>query len=255
MARKPASDRVQVAERLAYLRDQMWNGNQNEMARALGLQQGTLSNVLSGKRSAGSKVLKAACSYPGVNPNWVRSGAGKPFEKPTFRVESSVPISGQLLPGTPNECHTLLTPRRAEAPKTYCRQTVYAIEATQVSRFGDLDISQFEPGDLVLIDADPVLLNGPIEFLASRLCVVQTGDLRLVLRRVSVNHNLQGGPSLQIEKLATDQSLPPNVDSTNKRERAICLGDLSTETVVPDRLQRIRQSDVRGVAVCLIREL
>lgn len=54
---------------------------QAELAERLGVKQGAVSNVLSGKRpNAGTETVLAYADALGLNPSWVLSGEGPPYK-------------------------------------------------------------------------------------------------------------------------------------------------------------------------------
>lgn len=67
---------LRIKELMKYLRL-----TQATVALKLGIDQGNLSNILSGKRACGNGIIdKFILSFPDVNPEWLREGKGEMFK-------------------------------------------------------------------------------------------------------------------------------------------------------------------------------
>ena len=104
---KPEADISPVpgSDRIRYLLDNFWAGNQNQMARDLGCSQSSLSRVVSGKRQAGKRLLKRITDF-GVGPKWLFQGVGEPMAerpRPPAGVDFRLPVVTDPLPGPPGE--------------------------------------------------------------------------------------------------------------------------------------------------------
>lgn len=247
-----------VVERIIWLRDHLWHGNQAEMAKATDVPPGTLSNIVRGNRPAGPRVIEKIAKYPGVNASWLRSGEG-PALPDSARVVApdgiTVPVAIGLLPGSPGDHLTHLTTRREQVPAMYCRASVYAIEAASAFDAEALIVNRFSPKDLLVVDTDPGNWKSTSLSLDNRLCVVERAGYELTLCQVQVSKLVKGTAQLWAntgELLDSGQAFP----SSTKRERWILPeGSLSEVSEKAPEVTEISASQIRGLAVCMIRSL
>ena len=101
----PDSQRSEV-DRIRHLLENHWGGNQNEMARAIGCSQSSLSRVFSGASRPGKRVLKLIADHAEVNSEWLYHGRGEPLvDKSELRTTADLrlPVTSHLLPGPPTD--------------------------------------------------------------------------------------------------------------------------------------------------------
>ncbi len=72
-----------ASDRVAWLRDYIWDGSQVTMAKETGVNQATLSNVLRGKRGVGRALLEKIGRHPHVNEVWLLVGGEEPRALPS----------------------------------------------------------------------------------------------------------------------------------------------------------------------------
>src|SRR5262245_46859385 len=100
MPRRRDEDAVQrrkvMCERVKFLLDYRWHGNQRQMARDLRVSQGFISKIVNGLQGAGRRFLEALARQPGVNSEWLMRGEGQPLLLPP---KATVPIAQGVLLG------------------------------------------------------------------------------------------------------------------------------------------------------------
>ena len=71
-----ANEPRMLQERVKFLLDYRWRGNQREMARDLSVSQGLISKIVNGVQGPGKRFLHALARQTGVNAEWVLGGVG-----------------------------------------------------------------------------------------------------------------------------------------------------------------------------------
>lgn len=74
--------REAIRDRVKFLLDYHWSGNQRQMARDLGVSQGLISKIVNGLQGAGRQFLTVLGQQRGVNPDWLLRGEGQPLSLP-----------------------------------------------------------------------------------------------------------------------------------------------------------------------------
>src|SRR4051812_640798 len=92
--------REAVRDRVKFLLEYHWLGNQRQMARDLEVSQGLISKIINGLQGAGRRFLGILGSQPGVNADWVLRGEGQPLNLPP---KGTLPVALGVLPGSPAE--------------------------------------------------------------------------------------------------------------------------------------------------------
>ncbi len=85
--------------------EKLWAGSQTKMAADLGPSQGTIANVLAGRRKPGRTLLSALAAHPLINDQWLRDATGPPLlpEATTPAGEAALPIAHKPFVGVPEE--------------------------------------------------------------------------------------------------------------------------------------------------------
>jgi hypothetical protein len=78
---EPEQSSVDVGKRIAWIAEEVFHGNEAEMARILGCSQSTLSRIVRGEAKAGPKIVRLLITKAAIDPKWLRFGRG---EKPRF---------------------------------------------------------------------------------------------------------------------------------------------------------------------------
>jgi hypothetical protein len=165
-------DEQDTRERVRYLLEFRWRGNQREMARAVGVSQGLISQVLNGHQAPGRKLLSALAAQPGISPEWVIKGTGQPLP---FPERGSLPIALGVLPGPPLEYPHLLTGSRHPIADAFSRPTRYWLPVPSTSPLVADGRYQLRVGDLLLLEADVTWTRRP-DLTNGRLCGVRVSD-------------------------------------------------------------------------------
>lgn len=76
----------ETGNRLRYLADELYDGNQSDMARDMGMSPQGMNNYFGGEREPGNKILKRLVAI-GVNATWVLTGIEPIFLKDIKQVQ------------------------------------------------------------------------------------------------------------------------------------------------------------------------
>ncbi len=156
-------------ERVVYLLAHLFGGNQRAMARALGVSQALISQVVNGNRAAGPRLMAALARHPGVDPEWLRGGTGQPLVLPE---RGTLPVAAGLLPGPPLLFPQLLSGSRHPVADALGRPTRYWVALAPDSDLVREPRLRLAPGDLLLLEADPAWTRRP-DLTDGRLCGVR----------------------------------------------------------------------------------
>lgn len=249
-------------ERVCYLLDFLFEGNQSKMADALGIPQPVISRVATGKLRPGKKLITALTGHPKVNPAWLATGKGDPLlANETSTSEGwPVPVASCLLPGGPSDCKKMLTPLVQYVPGVMYRDSLYAVKADHCMP-QDMEDFHILPDDLLLIETDSDAWNKNINSLNRRLVVVlfDVSDLpEALLTEVKVTN--QDGERILLA-LSVDQNRERRVQQDQAKESLDDFGrglrpiDLGGETPIRNENKgvEIAPSQIAGIVVQLLR--
>jgi hypothetical protein len=162
-------DRDIKRQRVRFLLDFRWAGNQRQMARDLGVAQSLVSKIVNGAQGAGKRFLATLARYPGVNPDWLVRGEGQPLLLPP---KGTLPVSYSVLPGSPIDYPNLLSGERHPIAESLDRPTRYWLELPPHSPLLRDPALRLMDGDLVLIESDRAWI-GRVDLVESRICAVR----------------------------------------------------------------------------------
>jgi hypothetical protein len=170
------------------LLDQHWFGNQNRMAGELGVTQGLISKIIKGRQGAGREFLEKLAGQPGINREWVLTGAGQPFPMPT---KGTLPIAVGILPGWPDRHPEKMTGQRHPVADALEKPSRYWLQVDAGSPLLRVPELAFLVGDLLMFDADSTLWVSNLESCVGRL--------------FGVRLEIEGRESFQIGRMAKDR--------------------------------------------------
>ncbi len=150
--------RAAVRDRVKFLLDYHWGGNQRQMARDLAVSQGLISKIVRGHQGAGKRFLATLARQPGVNAGWVLRGEGQPLNLPP---RGTLPVAAGVLPGLPEQHAHLLTGARHPVAEALDRPSRYWLELPSGSPLLGDESLRLLAGDLLLIEADPAWTGRP----------------------------------------------------------------------------------------------
>ena len=160
--------------RIAWLLQKIWRGSQSRMAADTGVSQSAVSNVATGRRAPGRKILATVSAHPLVNATWLLTGEGEPLvreEQPGHPGGHFCPVADCLLPGPPRDCRDQLTGQyRPVTAPDYTEYRYWLQIDTE-----DLVGQGLHRGDWLLLDTDGSWLQRP-KVLVGQPCVVRTVD-------------------------------------------------------------------------------
>lgn len=75
---------MNINERIKYIADELYKGNVNEMCKAIGVKQATISNIVGGRLSKPSfEVINAFVNNSNINSAWLITGEGDMIKSPS----------------------------------------------------------------------------------------------------------------------------------------------------------------------------
>jgi len=222
--RKTAAAADKPAERLVFLLEALWSGNRSAMAAAIGCSHTAISQVATGKRPLGGRLMKLVAEHPKVNPIWLLSGEGEPLLAEGTGVPSEgwpVPVVHSPLPGPPMEHPALLTGRTFPAPGVWARESRYWLQIRDGQEITTAMGSRLAAGVLLLIETDVGDFRREPQQLNGRLGVINTGtdaEVTLQLMRFvfDANAGLNGLSAIATEA-ATHEAQQLGVGERKKR--------------------------------------
>ena len=172
MAKRP-HDTKTLPGRMAWLLEKLWRGSQTAMAADLEVTQGTIANVLAGRRKPGRTVLSALTAHPLVNEDWLREGRGAPLvlEATGAAGEAALPLARELFAGMPEDHPECLAEVLYPVPRRLYRASRYWLHIDEPGHpYASDPKSPVQAGDWVLMEPDSS--SWPND-LRSRLCIAQ----------------------------------------------------------------------------------
>jgi transcriptional regulator with XRE-family HTH domain len=198
-----------TADRVCYLIEHRWGGSQAEMAREVGCSQSTLSRMAHGEIQPGKRLLRLIAAVPGVHPEWLYHGRGKPLlpeEKRGKGLSVRLPVLRELTASPPKQGdHVELFPV-AQALYAPSRCWYRLPESAAILRHED---AALRPDDRLLLDFDLSRFNTLFE-LSGKIAVAcvppagRTTDRRLEIGVVEY----YSGPEEEFLELVTGQPAP-----------------------------------------------
>lgn len=260
---KKASKLAGENQRVRYLLDFLFDGNQSKMADALGIPQPVISRVVTGKLRPGKQLIAALTGHPKVNPAWLATGKGDPL----LAAEASssegwpVPVASCLLPGRPADCKMMLKPIVHYVPGATYRDSLYAVKAHGCVPRDITEPLHILPDDLLLIESDPAAWVTNIGSLNGRLTAVRfevDGVQEIVLREVQVTGQaakrtltVLSVPQIR-ERLAREAQAEKDRQDYGREQRDVMMRDESS-TQSKSKRSMIEQSQIVGLVVQLVR--
>lgn len=214
-----------IRDRIDFLLGKLWNRNQSTMARDLGLNQSTISTVLSGKREPGAKLIQALSAHPAINARWLVEGTGSPFADDRS-LSMTVPVSRGLLGESPVLATAKLSGRRENVAPANARPSVYAAPAGSCAWSTTRDQQHVLDDDLLFIDTDQSIWQSALSVLNGRLCVIrltaEQGQSLVLARVFSDGRDLWTGSA---KCQAIDEQMRAEKNDYGKYRPPIVLGD------------------------------
>lgn len=162
------------SERVVWLLATLWGGNRSEMAREISCSHTVLTKIAAGQQSPGSSLLGRIAEHSKVNPAWLLKGVGEPLlqERTDSPTEGwPVPIANQLLPGTPNECRSMLSGESFPIAGAFYRPARYWLRVQRGEPALRDPSQKLKEGDMILMETELATLK-PTDFWEPRLCGV-----------------------------------------------------------------------------------
>lgn len=141
-------------ERLRWLLDEWWGGNQRRMASELGLSTSMVSKVLAGERQAGRQFFHAIIEKRPTNLNWLLTGQGEHTMEHAASADRMLPIATCVLPGPPADSQSVLAGRFAAIEPSSYRPTRYWLDVPERSPITRSREAMVREGDLLLFETD-----------------------------------------------------------------------------------------------------
>lgn len=182
-----------LSERVLYLLDKIWAGNQSRMSADTGVAQPTISNVRIGRAKPGRGMLEKVARHPLVNQNWLMTGEGSPIAWASTGDSGSVALHVALRPftGMPQDHPESLGEMREVGLRFY-RPSRYWLPVRDW--FKIVLVSDIRHGDWLLLDPEIERYSD----LSAETPVLRQHDGEYYLTRA--DHDLNGAASPQRKK-------------------------------------------------------
>ena len=170
-----------LVDRVKYLLESRWKGNQRQMAADIGLSQALISKVVNGSQGVGRRMIDRLIGVGKVDQKWLFSGYGAPFPP---LIGTGLPIAQVILPGPPAESSHLLSGLRYPVAEEFERPTRYWLELSEDLLQGAPPALKLAVGDLLLVETESSWIERPelaVGQLACYVCGSTSRQFRLFL--------------------------------------------------------------------------
>jgi len=246
-------DTSTLVGRLAWLMEKLWRGSQTAMATDLGVTQGTIANILAGRRKPGRALLSALAGHPLINADWLFDGVGPPLMPGATGTgeEAALPIARKLFAGLPDDHPDCLAEVLHPVSRRLYRRSRYWIHIDGPEHpFARTPKSPVQAGDWVLMEPDSG--NWPDD-LRGKLCLSQVassdGDLLICCRNDAATNGC--GTTIDFDFLGQLSPGIEDVNSLHRDGRLLRNTDLTTEGTNSSGV--VKRLPVRVVAVAIHR--
>ncbi len=254
MGQAKSLDMREVRDRLHWLMDKLWRSSQTAMARDLGVTQGTIGNILAGRRKPGRVLLDGLASHPLVNEEWLRSGDGPPLlvDSPVDAGELALPIARELFAGGPYDSPECLEPVLYPVSRRLYRRSRYWLRVdSQNHPFANTPNMPVREGDWVLLESDR---HAWPKDLRGKGCVIRVRGETELLCAMNVSSVKGRGMTSDYRHVGPhgNPNITAEVSGERKgRKRVIDLVD--SESAKPDKVENVEVKNVEVVAVAIYR--
>lgn len=190
---------VQAGQRVAWLLKNLWGGNQAAMSQEVGCSRTAIYKIVTGEQPPGRRLLSAIASHPKVNPGWLLAGEGEPLlaeRKDTTVGEMILPVAKRPLPGAPSEHADMLSGESFPVAQPFYRVSRYWLEIQRTDPIAKHGGQSVTPGDLLLMDADPLVWNR-VAAIDQQLAIVRVSarkGIEYKLGKLTYIPETEGGP-------------------------------------------------------------
>jgi transcriptional regulator with XRE-family HTH domain len=133
-----------------------FTGSQRAMARAIGVSQATISQVVSGKKKAGPRFLNAIANLPGISSDWLLLGRG------SLPEGRSIPDPARCFLPLYTSLHDAFPSRNQLGPTTHgvnvravdFSDTRIVLQLSEAKEWGDSRSCDLRPGDCLIFETD-----------------------------------------------------------------------------------------------------
>jgi transcriptional regulator with XRE-family HTH domain len=248
-------------ERIAWLLEHLWEGNQSKMASAVGCSQSLLSRVLAGQQAPGRQLLERIAQVPRINSAWLLSGRGAAlFPEPDL---DGLPISRVLLPGPPADYPEQWLSVRHPVPRAFHAAGRYWLYVGSDFPIAPSKSAKVDVGDLILMETDFDEISRDSWVDRTLAVVLFWNDDEPIYRLCELTHKEPMGEILantfedegQVIIRTTVDKYP---DGTSLRRTSFMRADPGAQTQssneTPKNLREIQWNDVVSYGILLIRD-
>jgi len=257
------SNKRDVANRVIFLLDSLWQGNRTAMANAVGCCQSAVSQIATGRRPPGRSLLTRIASLPVVNPGWLLTGDGEPLltTKGVQTTEPCLPISDRPLTGSPLVLGVKLTGETFPVQHSFAGPGRYWLRikpGTAITKDGQAKV---DADDLVLMESSSEVWLADPPWLDRRIGFVQLGKapegvrLQLVVFQSHVRRStftLTARVPGKTKRIAIDLQGP---SKTHRRDKSSQRG----LSLASRRLRSVSETasieQIVGAAVLMVRQV
>jgi len=254
--RKPAVD--DVAERFVFLLDAIWQGNRSSMSAEIGCSQAAISQIATGKRPPGRRLLTLVSGHPKVNPAWLLTGSGEPLLAARGDVPSEgwpLPVVKDPLPGLPSDYKTLLTGFTFPAAGAWAAPSRYWLEVQPGDAFTTEKGSNLSPLDFLLIETNTTNYLRDRRQLCGRIGIVNSGtteDQQLTRIRFSDDETAAVAGQALNRKFDVVFPFSPT-KATGRQQRQVHLSETDRSAGQKRSQVVVTSSSLVGICLALVR--
>jgi hypothetical protein len=210
-----------MQQRIRWVLNNLYRGNQSHMAAAMGMSQSLISRVANGRQGAGPEFLDALKRLPGLNPNWVDSGEGEPLLPPT---RGTLPIARGILPGEPAAYPELQTGERHPVAEAFERPSRYWVRLLPGAKVLQIREVALLSGDLLLFEADRAVWEGRLNEYTGQLCGVSISKSGMVNYEIGLLR--QAVNEVKVELIGASEDVRPQKSTSllGNTHRSIVIG-------------------------------
>jgi transcriptional regulator with XRE-family HTH domain len=175
VGKKPKSTTWSPRARFEYILRAYFGGSQSSFAKALGCTQGAISKVTGGRQSPGPRLLLALASLEGLDRKWALLGEGSPPDPDRPAVAKlALPVMEEFPAGKFRKRDLAKAGEFRAVGLADFSATRFFIRASKNLVPVTLLGSEFQAGDLLLVETDAAFWKHDLNRLDGRFCLARS---------------------------------------------------------------------------------
>jgi hypothetical protein len=152
-SREGAEAFANVADRVRFLLDRLFEGNKLRMAKYIGCSHTAVTRIVLDRQKPGFTILKGLAKHEQVNATWLLTGSGEPLHAEP-REGWSLPLLNAIPAGPPQEHPEYISDQIFPVARQYYRPSRYWLPVPEEWPFLKDEASAIKAGDLLLVETD-----------------------------------------------------------------------------------------------------